>query len=59
MKNGNFVTMNHTEINDLITLIIKTIIDRLEDHDLEYITVDQLMLMRIELIKNPLDLTIK
>ena len=57
MKNGNFETLNHDEINELITLIIKTIIENLQKHNLDYITIDQLMLMRIELIKKPLDLT--
>jgi len=56
MKNGNFETLNHDEINELITIIIKTIVKQLQDHNLEYVTIDQLMYMRYELMKNPLDL---
>jgi len=53
-KNKTFKTLNIEEINEVILMVFRQLIDRMQKNELPFITIDQLMLLRHEIKKNPI-----
>lgn len=53
-KNKTYKTLNIKEINEVILMVFRQLIDRMQKNNLEYVTIDQLMLVRHSIEKNPI-----
>ncbi len=53
-KNKTYKTLNINEINEIILMVFRQLIDRMHKKNLQYITIDQLMFLRYEIKKNPI-----
>lgn len=53
-KNKTYKTLNIEEINEVILLVFRQLIDRMQKNNLQYVTIDQLMFLRYEIKKNPI-----
>lgn len=53
-KNKTYKTLNINEINEVILMVFRQLIDRMQKNNLQYVTIDQLMFLRYEIKKNPI-----
>ena len=53
-KNKTFKTLNINEINEVILMVFRQLIDRMQKNNLQYVTIDQLMYLRHAIMKNPI-----